>query len=404
MYWLAVSAVGLVVLVAQSGVGQVSISQVSQALARHDKPQARRVISNALGAVGVAGVVTAAASALVLSSGVGLGHRDLSLSTLLFVVIGGGLCPIAMQLVDNLRAQHRLKTAAWLASQPASGGVLPGFVMFVGLVIVSGLPSLRERAQLFVYASFLLGWLLLVSLCTVILSRHEMLLPRASDLSVTAMRTLLAASGPVIGSALAMFVITQADLWFVNFYLGANETAAYGLAATLVKYVSAVNVLLGALIPGVVGQLWAQGERLQLAALLVRLARLGALSAGVVLLAIFLFGQQLLVAVVGPAYETAWMPLVCLAVGYVVNAVLGYSQVVLVTAGQFRVIGIASGAACVANLAALALLTPSWGMTGAAAASATGLAVYNTITCFGCIRATGIVCHAFGRITHSHDR
>jgi len=403
-YWIAVSALALVVLIAQTGVGQVAMSLASQAIARQDELQARRVSSNALAVVLLTGLVTASAGTATLASGIVLGGREVSSATLLFILVGGALCSVAMQLVDNLRAQQRLTTSAWLAAQPASGGVVPGIVLLAGLALLSRVSDVSEQAYALVYASFLGGWLLMLLLAAAVLSRPAPLAPSASLLSIAAVKSLLLASGPILSGALAMFIITQADLWFVNFHLGTDETAAYGLAATFVKYVSAANVMLGALLPGLVGQLWAQGEHARLAAVLVKVARLGAAAAALVVLAILFFGKQLLVAVAGPAYASAWLPLTYLAIGHLANSLLGYSQVLLVTAGVLRPIALASVAACLTTLAALALATPLWGMSGAAVASAAGVIVYNTITCLGCIRATGVACHVFARTNCPHPQ
>lgn len=276
MYWLALSALGLIVLFAQTGIGQVSISQISQAIVRHYLGDARRIMTNALAAVAVAGGITAGLVALLFAFGTDSSSHQLSSATFLFLLISGVLCPTAMQVVDCLRAQQRHNASAWLAAQPGSGGAIPSLVMLVSLFIVSSIPSLAEKPQPVVYASFLLGWLLMLLLGAAMLSQRVELTPRARDFSITDMRRLVRDSWPVVGGALAMFIMTQADLWFVGFFRGPEETAAYGLAATLVKYASAVNVLLGALLPGMVGQLWAEGRRLQLAATVVIAARAAA--------------------------------------------------------------------------------------------------------------------------------
>lgn len=401
-YWIVISALSLIALIAQTGVGQVAISLVSQAIARHDMIEARRVSSNALAVVLVAGLVIGSAVTAMLASGILLGGRIVSPAALILTTVGGVLCPVAMQLVDNLRAQQRLKTSTWLAAQPASGGIVPSTIMLVGLVLLFVTGSAREQTEAMVYGLFLGGWLITLLLAATVLARPTHLAPSATLLSLAAAKSLLMRSGHVLSGAVAMFVINQADLWFVNLYLGAEQTAAYGLAATLVKYVSAVNVLLGALLPGLVGQLWAQGETTKLVKVLVMLGRVSAAVALLVTLAIGLLGERLLVAAAGPAYAGAWLPLAYLSIGHLINSLFGYSQVLLVTAGVLRPIARASAVATLITFTALAFLTPWWGMAGAAIAAAAGIAVYNTIIYLSCFRATGIACHVFVR-THALD-
>jgi O-antigen/teichoic acid export membrane protein len=398
MYWIAVSALGFVTLIAQTGVGQVVMSQVSQAIAHSDKCRARSVSGNALAVVAVTGFATAGTCTAMLACGIPSGGREVSLEPLLFVLVGGVLCPFAMQLVDTLRAQQRLVAASWLAAQPQSGGIVPSTVLLVGLTVVYLMPTMGDHAHKLVYGFFLFGWLSMLLIAVVLIARQTSLAPSTDALSLASIRSLLRDSAPVLSGSLAMFLITQADLWIVNFYLGADETAAYGIASTLVKYVSAINVLLGALLPGLVGQLWAQHDHGRLAGLLIKLARFSAAAAVSVAFAIFLFGDQLLVALAGPGYyASVWGPLLCLAIGHVANSLLGYSQVVLITAGVLRPIGIASVVASLGTVVALVIATPHWGMLGAAIISAAGIIVYNGIICVGCIRATGIACHVFAR-------
>jgi O-antigen/teichoic acid export membrane protein len=188
-------------------------------------------------------------------------------------------------------------------------------------------------------------------------------------------------------------VITQADLWFVYRNETPAETAAYGIAASFVKYVSAVNVMLGALLPGLVGHLWAKGHQAQLARLLFKIALIGAVAAAAIVGFIGAFGRDALDVLVGPNYGSAWLPLMILSMGHLANSLLGYSQVLLVTAGHTRPIMLASISASSLTLLGLAVATPRWGLTGAACVSAAGVVVYNIIICWSCVRATGIHCH-----------
>lgn len=396
-YWIAVSALGLVVLVAQTGIGQVSISQVSQAIAQRDHERARVIGSNALAVATLAGAASGLVAAALLGLGISGDGRPSPAASLWLIVAGGIVCPMAMQAVDTLRSQQRLSLSSWLAAQPASGGVVPSTVLLVGLGVVGAGTTLQVSPLTWASAMFVAGWLAMLLIAGQRLRRPRELAPALAALSPPRMRALLVASAPVVGGGVAMFVITQADLWFVYRQLGAAETASYGIAASFVKYVSAANVMLGALLPGLVGQLWASRDQARLAGLLVRLARIGAAVAGGITLLLLVIGKPLLAWLVGPDYVTAWAPLLALSAGHLMNALLGYSQVLLVTAGATRPILIAGIAACVTTLVGLALATPRWGTIGAALASSAGVVVYNAITCAACVRLTGIHCHALAR-------
>lgn len=398
-YWLSISALGLVVVLAQTGVGQVCMSQASQAIARAEPLRARAVFGNSLALVSLLSLAVSCLGALAWAVGPIQGPDSLPGVSLVFVGLAGFLCSITIQLIDSLRAQQRLKTASWLAAQPGSGGVVPGLVLTAGLLAIAVVFPAGPGALKATYIYFLGGWflVLLIAIFAIRRPKGKDLAARIGDVSAAGMTSIFLDSLPLLFGALAMFAITQADLWFVSFFLSTHETAAYGLASGLVKYVSAINLLLGALLPGLVGQLWAKGDRARLALTLVKVGRIGSAAAAAVMLIILIFGQTLITGLAGPIYASAWLPLLCLAIGHMVNAMLGYSHVVLVTAGVSRPIVWASAVSCIATLVSLAVLTPLGGMAGAALASGLGIIVYNVIICTGCIRATGISCHIWAK-------
>lgn len=393
-YWVALSGLSLVVLVSQTGVGQIAMSEISQAVSHGETAKARAIAANAMGIVFLAGASVALVVTWVLKSGLIRGAVTPPTSALVLVLVGGLLCPLAMQVVDTLRSHLRLTTATFLASQPATGGVLPSTFLVLGLVGISLLPPTDITPLTWVCILYLSGWLLMLIFGVALLRWPVSLAPRWDDSRWLSMIKLLHTSLPVVSGSLAMFVITQADLWFVYSHASSMETAAYGIATSFVKYVSAVNVMLGALLPGLVGYMWAQGKHEQLRALLVKICRLGAVAAALIVGVLSLFGEPLLKTIVGPAYVSAWAPLMALSVGHLVNALLGYSQVLLITAGHTRPIFLASVIASSLTLLALAFVTPIWGPIGAASVSAVGVVIYNAIICVACVRATGIHCHA----------
>jgi O-antigen/teichoic acid export membrane protein len=393
-YWIALSCIGLVVLVAQTSVGQVAMSEISQAVARGEAAKARDTAANAMGAVFLAGVSMSLAVILVLLSGWLEGSAAPPIALLVLVFVGGALCSLAMQVVDTLRSHLRMTSASLLASQPATGGILPSAIIFLGLVAISFLHPTNIAPLTWVCILFLTGWSFVLVFGMVLLRWSVSLAPRWFCVEGVSMIKLMHNSLPVMAGSLAMFAITQADLWFVYRHVSAQDAAAYGIAAGFVKYVSAVNVLLGALLPGLVGRMWAQGEREQLQVLLVNIGRLGSVAAALIVCILALFGVPILEMIVGQAYVSAWAPLMALSVGHMVNSLLGYSQVLLITTGQSRSILVASVIASSLTLLALSFFTPRWGALGAACASAMGVVTYNALICVACIRATGIHCHA----------
>ena len=392
-YLIILSALGFVVLAAHSGAGQVAMSVVSQAVARDDRAEAMTAASNAAAVVTLGGVVFSGIGVFVLF----LALRDTDALSYLVVIlffIAGVLFSLAMLWVDFLRAQQRLYEASWLGAQPQSGGPLPGVILLGVVTTVSAAGATLSLVQ--VLLVLLGGWCLMASTLWVLVRNPADLRPRLSALSLTRMRQFAALSWPVASSGLALYAVTQADLWFVHRLRPAEEAVAYGLAGTFVKYVSAANVLLGALLPGLVGQYWARGDLEGLASVLVKLARLATGVSLSLLLVITVVGELLLHLTVGAEYAQAWLPLVILSMGHLVNSALGYSHVLLVTAGRTKAILWASLLAGGGTLLGLHLITPGWGAVGAAIVSSCGLGVYGLVTCVAAARVTGIWSHVAG--------
>ena len=394
-YWTGVSALSLVVLLAQNGIGQVTMSRISIALEQGRPTDAS---SSALLSLVLTVLHTIAACAIVLPFFQWLDRDASGMESVRwwFVPAGALLCGLALQCIDVLRGSQRLNAASLLAAQPSSGGLVPSLVlvMVLGFVMATSKPlGLAEALFL-----FLAGWTVLLMLALGTLGHRAPVALVWHSSPAHQLRILSITAAPVAASAAAMFVVTQADLWAVNFFLSGSDTAAYGIAAAFVKYVSAGNLLLGSLLPGLVGTLYARGDLVEVARLVVRLARIGAVIALVIFAIVVLQGGPLLDLTVGVRYRAALDPLVILAVAHVINSILGYSSVVLVTAGRTSVLATAALPAIAATLILLPLLTPAWGLAGAALASGIGMTAYNITTWYRCGTELGIWCHAFASI------
>lgn len=398
-YWIALSALSFVALIAQNGVGQITMSRVSQSIALGKVADAKRAAQNSVLLVMIFGIC---ASLLVGLGTVAMYQalgRNLDLGMVGFISVGGVLCSLSMQFVDLLRAQQRLTSASLLAAQPASGGLVPTCILIMLLWLINAAEPATHMQTADVYKFFLVGWgaTVAISLCLLWSGGVVQLWPFES--SFGAMSELAVASLPILFSAVTMFVITQADIWTVDRVLGSVDTAAYGIASSFVKYVSAINVLMAALMPGIVGELFARQDKVALHGVLVRAARVSALASLGIFAILALGGERLLGLIVGDRYSNAFTPLLVLSIGHLVNALLGYSNIALVTAHRNASIVAASLLASLVTIVLLFTLTPRFGMVGAATASALGVVTYNVTTWLQCGRQLGLWCHAFAPLS-----
>ena len=98
-----------------------------------------------------------------------------------------------------------------------------------------------------------------------------------------------------------------------------------------------------------------------------------------VVFVVVLFGKQVIVLAFGSAYERAYLPLVVLAAGQLVNAAMGSVGSVLNMTGHERDTARSLAVGAAANVTLNLLLTPQMGMMGAAIATSTSLVTWNIL-------------------------
>jgi len=95
--------------------------------------------------------------------------------------------------------------------------------------------------------------------------------------------------------------------------------------------------------------------------------------------AVVLFGKPIIALAFGSAYEDAYLPLVVLSAGQLVNACMGSVGSVLNMTGHERDTARCLAAGAAVNVALNLLLTPQMGMMGAAVATSASLVTWNLL-------------------------
>ena len=112
---------------------------------------------------------------------------------------------------------------------------------------------------------------------------------------------------------------------------------------------------------------------------------------------IFLFGEFIIRVVFGPEYAGAYIPLLILCIGQLVNAATGSVASLLNMTGHERDTMQSALAGAVTNIVLNVTLTPMWGMNGAAAATAATLIVWNMMMWHKVRKRLGIEASPFFR-------
>jgi O-antigen/teichoic acid export membrane protein len=205
-----------------------------------------------------------------------------------------------------------------------------------------------------------------------------------------AWRTWLPVALPLLGINLAQLSIHRVDVLLIGSVLGAQATGVYSLASVLANLVTFVLRSVDALAAPRYAHLHA-AEADDPGALQRFVGRLAPWvfwpSAGVAL-ALALGGPWLL-GTFGPAYEAAYLPLLCLAGGYLVNAACGSVGYLLTLTGHQGVMLRVMLVSALVNVGLNAVGLALFGGVGVAAATGLTIAGWN-------VWLLGVVRHRLG--------
>jgi O-antigen/teichoic acid export membrane protein len=213
------------------------------------------------------------------------------------------------------------------------------------------------------------------------------------DDGVAAARVLRVAL-PLLASNLSLIAFSQADLWILGAFRPKHEVATYGVVSRVVAVVGVPNVILSAVMPPLVAELYAQGRRPELERVLRATATAAALPSLAVTAVLAAAGGPLLGIVYGGFYRQGALVLALLSLGQLATVWFGSCGIALVMSGQHQLMLALCTATGVLTIAAeLALVGPA-GIVGVAAASAAGIALLHAAT-WAVVRArTGVWTHA----------
>jgi len=189
----------------------------------------------------------------------------------------------------------------------------------------------------------------------------------------------LRSSMPFGMTAALQLINGRTDILALGFFQADADVGIYRvavqLAAVVIFGMQAVATIQGPHI----AHLYAKGDMQKLQQMMTRSAQAILLFALPIVIVIVLFGEFIIRTVYGPAFETAYLPLVILCVGQLVNASMGSVASLLNMTGHERDTTKSVFVGAIVNVVLNLSLVPVWGMTGAAVATSTTLIVWNLI-------------------------
>ena len=208
-------------------------------------------------------------------------------------------------------------------------------------------------------------------------------------------REVVGISLPFLATSVASFAVgTGVDLWVVGHFRPESDVALYGAAYRLVFFVATGFIIVSQVVPPIIAELHARGQRRELEQALRSVSTLAGIPA-LIVLAIFLFaGPFVMETVYGPFFRQGATVLAILSVARLVAVCTGSSGATLMMTGHQRTMMVITVTTGVASLTAEILLAPSYGITGVAAATCAAQIVQNVLQLTFARLRVGIWTHA----------
>lgn len=151
-------------------------------------------------------------------------------------------------------------------------------------------------------------------------------------------RALLASTLPIFGAGILQVASVQADLWIIGSLLTSSDVALYGAAKRLTILIAFPLSILAFVVPPLISDLYARGERSRLERLVRAATTAASLPAAVAFVIFMLFGTEILTLAYGEIYAEGSILLYILVAERIFFLTLGPGSLVLVMTGHERVV------------------------------------------------------------------
>ena len=208
-------------------------------------------------------------------------------------------------------------------------------------------------------------------------------------------REVAAISIPLVITSIASFGVgTGVDLWVVGHFSSESDVALYGAASRLVFFVATPLIIVSQVVPPIIAELHARGEREQLERALRSVSTVAGIPAALVLGTFVVAGGAIMSLVYGSYFRQGATVLVILSCARLVAVCTGSSGVTLMMTGNQRTMMTLTIATSVMSVTAEILLAPRYGITGVAAATCAAQTLQNALQLVFARIRVGIWTHA----------
>ncbi len=367
-FYLVLSTVTITAVVAKLGLSQLVVRLTAGAIAQGRPGLARGIIRS----VAIVGTLFAAVCGAALALGIGplLARQVLHSAPIAGVMLLAGAWIFSEALrttfAETFRGFHEIARATLFGDAFRTLTTLT----VLGLVFASsGVVALGWAVSF----SLLASWIALVVAAIALWRRAR----RLGAIEPFAPTSLIRPGVTLMMVELAAILVNQTDLWVVGAYGSTRDVALYGAALRLGFLAVVPLLIVNGVVPPIIAELHVQGRHPEMERTLRSTAALATVPSLVSLVALGLFGHELLGLVFGTFYEGAFVLLVVLAAGQAFGVLMGSCGVTLMMAGEGSALLRVSLLAALGTVALEIVMVGRFGTVGVAIASSIGLAAQN---------------------------
>jgi len=204
---------------------------------------------------------------------------------------------------------------------------------------------------------------------------------------------VLSISLPLLVVTLVMMVRTNGDVWILGASLPQDQLALYGAANRLVSMVTMPMVIITAVAPPLIAEMYSQGRREDLERALRSMATLTGIPAWLASVGCIFFAGPILGLVFGNYYREGAAVLALLSIGLFASVCSGACGITLAYTGHQKMLMVITIISSAATFIAMFAAVKPYGIAGVAMAKTAGQILQNGIVLLVVKQKTGMWTH-----------
>jgi len=276
------------------------------------------------------------------------------LITIYLLAYGGGAWLAEHLLHSEVLAQLAGLSAVWMtimASQQLIAEIYRGFHDIKLATLFGGLTTSFLAMLLFLILWFyhqqsdlyeVLFLTLIAGASSVIISSlilwhkiTKLTLPKGDELNISDITSI---ASPLWITRLMLFVLFQVDIWMMGIFCSSEQIAAYGAATRLIALVAMPFMIINAVVPPIIAEMYAKGKLHELEEKLRIIATLSSIPSILSVIIIGFYSESILALFFGEFYRSGGNILIILGIGQMVNMLFGSCGEVLIFSGHQKLI------------------------------------------------------------------